>query len=772
MECLSSFRELWAVDFEFTAPGGERSIPLCVVARELWTGRLSRVWLDATPPAEPPYGIGPNALFIAYYASAELGCHLALGWRIPARILDLFAEFRRLTAGLPVPCGNGLLGALAYFGLDALDAAEKESMRQLAMRGGPYTPAERLALLDYCQSDVDALARLLPAMLPKIVPPDLDGEAKRKALGQALLRGRYMAAVARMEGAGVPIEADALAVLRRHWDRIKARLVAAVDAEYGVFVPIGERTIDAETALGAAILREADEWGIDPRRLAEAVEMVWTEERESNAELHAARRAARKATGLTARRIQQWEESGRDFSLYPRLDEIARDLAGVYPILGMPNGLTAGDGPDDTDHAGLLWDMLRDRAETVRPRHHPEILRRAAELVSAVPGVGPAVFGPMKFSTERWAEYLTRKGIPWPRLESGALALDDATFRDMARAYPAEVGPIRELRHTLGQLRLNELAVGSDGRNRCLLSAFGAKTGRNTPSNSRFIFGPSTWLRGLIRPALGRAVAYVDWEQQEFGIAAALSGDAAMQAAYRSGDPYLAFAKQAGAVPADATKKTHGHSRDSFKACVLAVQYGMGEVSLAQRIGQCPARARELLALHRQTYPAYWRWSESAVNHAMLLGFLPTVFGWRVHVGPDANARSLANFPMQANGAEMLRLACCLATERGIRVCAPVHDALLVEGDAAGIEAVVGDTQAAMREASAIVLSGFELRTEVWIVRHPDRYMDERGKGMWETVWTIAADLESAEDEPSAGASLPLALALPPPPLILSSHSQ
>ena len=45
------------------------------------------------------------------------------------------------------------------------------------------------------------------------------------------------------------------------------------------------------------------------------------------------------------------------------------------------------------------------------------------------------------------------------------------------------------------------------------------------------------------------AVAYVDREQQEFAIAASLSGDAAMQAAYLTGDPYLAFAKQAGAVP-------------------------------------------------------------------------------------------------------------------------------------------------------------------------------------------------------------------------------
>src|SRR6476659_9940813 len=122
----------------------------------------------------------------------------------------------------------------------------------------------------------------------------------------------------------------------------------------------------------------------------------------------------------------------------------------------------------------------------------------------------------------------------------------------MARAHPA-VASLRELRSALSDLRLNDLAVGGDGRNRTILSAFRARTGRNQPSNSRFIFGPAVWLRSLIKPPPGHAVAYVDWSQQEFGIAAALSGDHNMQAAYQSGDPYLAFAKQAGAVPADAT---------------------------------------------------------------------------------------------------------------------------------------------------------------------------------------------------------------------------
>src|SRR5262249_47970454 len=133
---------------------------------------------------------------------------------------------------------------------------------------------------------------------------------------------------------------------------------------------------------------------------------------------------------------------------------------------------------------------------------------------------------------------------------------------------------------------------------------------------------------------------------------------------------------------------------------------------------------------------------------------------------PLANPRSLRNFPMQANGAEMLRLACCLATEHGITVCAPVHDALLVEGPARDIDAVVARTQDAMREASAVVLGGFTLRTDAKVVRHPDRYADERGRKMWDTVWALLEALDGAgtpctgagglgDDTPCTGAGGP-----------------
>jgi DNA polymerase family A len=520
--------------------------------------------------AAPPYATGPDVLFVAFYASAELGCYLSLGWQMPDRILDLFTEFRNHTNGLLTPAGAGLLGALTFFGLDGMGATTKKEIQEAIGSGawaGQYTAGE---VLDYCESDVLSLARLLPAMLPVIDLP------------RALLRGRYMAAAAAIEHAGVPIDTTRLHLLRDKWVSIQDRLIAAIDSQYHVY-------------------------------------------------------------------------EGRTFK------------------------------------------------------------------------------------QERFAKFLENRGIPWPRLGSGALDLSDDTFRQMAKAHPV-ISPLRELRSALSELRLNDLAVGRDGRNRTILSAFRSRSGRNQPSNAKFIFGPSVWVRGLIKPPPGYAVAYIDWSQQEFGIAGALSGDMAMMEAYASGDPYLTFAKQAGAVPADATKASHRIERELYKQCVLATQYGMGAESLAARIGQPPIVARDLLRMHRETYSRFWNWSDASLDHAMLHGSLHTVFGWRVHVGEISNPRSLRNFPMQANGAEMLRLACCLGVERGIQICAPVHDAVLICAPEQAVDADVETMRAAMAEASRIVLGGFELGTDVKVTRWPDRYADERGAIMWSRVMGLIGE--------------------------------
>ncbi len=224
------YREIWAVDFEYVAHGGDRPEPVCRVAKELRADRVLRIWRDELHKLEaPPFPCGPDSLFIAYFASAELGCFLALGWSMPARILDLYTEFRAITNGPPLPSGRGLLGALIYYGLPHMGGEEKDDMRALVLSGGPWDTAQARAILDYCESDVDALARLLPVMTPAIA-------SSAQRLGQALLRGRYMAAVASMEWAGTPIDAATLNRLLRAWDGIKGELIRDVDRDFGVYV--------------------------------------------------------------------------------------------------------------------------------------------------------------------------------------------------------------------------------------------------------------------------------------------------------------------------------------------------------------------------------------------------------------------------------------------------------------------------------------------------------------------------------------------------------
>ena len=358
------------------------------------------------------------------------------------------------------------------------------------------------------------------------------------------------------------------------------------------------------------------------------------------------------------------------------------------------------------------------------------------QLIAAI-DADYGVFDGQTFKADRFEAFLVRRGIPWERLESGSLNLRDNTFREMARAYPI-IAPLHELRHALSEMRLNALSVGEDGRNRTILSAFSARTGRNQPSNSKFIFGPSVWLRGLIKPERGHGVAYIDFSNQEFGIAAKLSGDQNMMDAYESGDPYLTFGKQSGRIPPYATKESHSDERQLFKTCVLGVQYGMGAKSLARRMGQSEFLADTLLRLHRNTYRQFWKFAEAAVDTAMLGLPLTTVFGWAVQAGPEPNPRSLQNFPMQANGAEMLRIACCLGTERGIQVVAPVHDAVMIYSPLDRLDQDIADMRAAMAEASRAVLDGFEIRTNVeHLVRYPDRYGDKRGRVMWARVMEL-----------------------------------
>ncbi|MFH0975861.1 MAG: DNA polymerase [Spirochaetota bacterium] len=580
-----SGKEIWFVDFEFFNSEGELPIPICLVAQELLSGQIIRIWKEEFSNFKlPPYPINSNAIFVAYYASAEFGCHLSLGWQLPHYVIDLCIEFKNLTNGLELPFNpdkkkkgrRGLIDALLYYGLDSITYQEKEGMINLILNE-KWSEKDKEYIWSYCESDVKALSQLWYKIIPQI------------NISYALLRGEYMKCAAIMERYGIPIDHTLYTILKDNWEMIKETLISKIDKEYNVY----------------------------------------------------------------------------------------------------ENGKT--------------------------------------------------------FKTAKFEAWLKKNNYIWPRHDSGHLKLDDKTFSEMSKIYP-NINPLRELRVTLNRMRLNDLSIGSDYRNRFILSAFGSITGRNQPRNNKNIFGPSVWLRVLIKPSQGYAIVYIDWSQQEFGIAAALSKDQNMMNSYLSGDPYLQFAKLAGVVPENATKETHPRERDLFKQCALGVLYGMGKKSLSIRIGGDEREAEKLIALHHKTFPKFWTWIENVFDYAQLYGYLKTVFGWTLHITTKTKETTIKNFLMQSNGAEMMRLACCYAIQNGVKICTPIHDALLIEAPVETIEESIRATKQAMAKASKVVLDGFELTSDVKRIDSPARYSDPRGEKMWNTVNDIINEFGLAEN--------------------------
>jgi DNA polymerase-1 len=459
---IDKFEEVILCDFEFYGEDGERPNVVCLVAHELRSGRKFRLRRDQMGES-PPYRIDSRSVFVAYYASAELCCHLALGWPLPINILDLFTEFRCLTnTAAPKQPPAGLLDAMEHFRLDCIDARTKEHWRDVVLRGGPWTEEEWVGILDYCESDVICLAKLLPTMpLPN--------------LNYSLMRGSYMRADAWMRHRGIPLDAPLASDFATFWQPLRQAYIDDLNTRFPFF------------------------------------------------------------EGATFRhkRLQQW-------------------------------------------------------------------------------------------INERGIQY-------WPKTPTGRISTSAKTLGMIAKRC-SEAEEFCTTKITLDQLKTFDLAVGPDGRNRTMLSAFRSKTGRNQPSNTKFAFGLNAAFRSLIKPGPGRALVYMDFSGQEFALAAHFSDDRNMIAAYESGDPYSMWARRAGAMPADGNKKTHPHIRAMYKLASLGVLYGMREKTMSGYVGVSEVQARELLRSHREAFPKFWRWSAAIQDAGITQRQLQTVFGWKMRV--------------------------------------------------------------------------------------------------------------------------------------------
>jgi DNA polymerase I len=167
------------------------------------------------------------------------------------------------------------------------------------------------------------------------------------------------------------------------------------------------------------------------------------------------------------------------------------------------------------------------------------------------------------------------------------------------------------------------------------------------------------------------------------------------------------------------------------------MNYGMTPYGIAARTGKSLLWARDVHARHGLAYPVFTKWLADIVAQAKFDRSIASPFGWPLAVRGDTATRTIMNFPAQASGGDMMRIAAIAATESGIAVCAPVHDAFWIAAPLGELDATMHHMTDIMQHAGTAVTGGLPIRIETaatvrWPLCLGDvRGLDTKGQAMW-----------------------------------------
>jgi hypothetical protein len=338
----------------------------------------------------------------------------------------------------------------------------------------------------------------------------------------------------------------------------------------------------------------------------------------------------------------------------------------------------------------------------------------------------------------------------WPRTPTNRLSTTDETFEAMNEEWPL-AGELHRFRIFLDKLKTFDLPIGTDGRNRVDLWAFGQLASRNnTAKGGGFIFAQHSVFRHLIAPPKGRALIAVDWSAQELRIAAYLSRDPKLIAIVESGrDPYIELAITVGLAPSGDDEKTNPEARAIGKIIQLAMLYGAGPGLIASATGMTINQARAFLKKQREVFHVFFSWSDRKARRAVACKPLSTKLGWTLRFRAETSTRSPErtgrNFCVQGTGADLMRLVMIRLTEAGKAVCAAIHDGFLIECADIEVETTLEFVMATMDE-SAVDLIGVPIPIKHKIFRGAEGYRDEtkpKAVELFETVMRLVDEAET-----------------------------
>ncbi len=235
-------------------------------------------------------------------------------------------------------------------------------------------------------------------------------------------------------------------------------------------------------------------------------------------------------------------------------------------------------------------------------------------------------------------------------------------------------------RRVLGSLTLGTNSI------RPVVDVFGSRTSRvqlRSPSLQNI---PRRY-RSIISAHVGAQLSYVDFDQFEVGIMAALSGDEELRRLYAAGDMYDLFAN---------THLGLVGNRKAAKQLFLSYAYGMSRKALVDAAVSLEVdrqKAKEAFRLFQR----YEDWKKSVMAEFQRTGRVATVFGnhYRRSGGGQLTGkeqRSAISQVVQGTASLIFKRALLAVASIGdVRVVLPMHDALLFEHTLAETPAKVVD---------------------------------------------------------------------------------
>jgi DNA polymerase I len=375
-------------------------------------------------------------------------------------------------------------------------------------------------------------------------------------------------------------------------------------------------------------------------------------------------------------------------------------------------------------------------------------------------------------------------GAVWKRTETGQNYSKESDYIDkMAKNNPALdllYDTFRTLNHI--SLKTDLRQYYNDGYVKPPVLLFSQATGRSSPKPSQgFILNMSPWMRtALIHPHKGEKFIAMDWSQQEFAIAAILSGDKRMLEVYEEGDPYIALAIRAGSVPSNATKSSHPEARKNFKAVQLGISYGKAIPSLSvdiytnyyvdgyptKSLEDSTIIATEIYEWHKSYFYVYWTWLEKCIQQSRIDGFMSTQNYWLRYVDNDVRKTQLQNFPMQSEGAEMMRMVVNLLASRyqkikdvrpdGLDLTCTLHDAFYMLSNEEHYEYDSKVLGKCMDYGSKAILNGYVVGRDITVYDYNKPYYDERGDKTYKKIMAlIGPDLDHPAYTPYIESDMP-----------------